>query len=240
MLPYVSSNFSGTRSIWRSVAILAEAFVVQMRALWAFIAFFVEMAKSTASSASSVPCSETTVGGGGQVSVLPSSLVVSSAAASRSGGDAGGGCISAGPSAGDVVPGTFICRLCTLRLPLEEMSVCKPGQCKRDTATYKSLADTWKADKKVRTWWQALSPAQQADEYKTQRNVPVGQKRKFDMTQYGDRRITEGFQTDRFVDMLQPYSEFEIPYLFKGWEEPDILALFAKIVDENRSECVFE
>ena len=60
------------------------------------------------------------------------------------------------------------------------------------------------------------------------------------MTQYGGRRITEGFQTDRFVDMVQPYSEFELPYLLKGWKEQDILASFAKIVDENKSKCIFE
>ena len=62
------------------------------------------------------------------------------------------------------------------------MEECTNGICYKCNASYKSVAERWKKDRKLKAWWQAMSGPEKVAWYKKQRDVRnVGQKRKFDV-----------------------------------------------------------
>jgi len=84
----------------------------------------------------------------------------------------------------------FNCRKRKLDKPIGEMDKNKPGQCARDTLSYKSISDRWAKNRQLRVWFQNMSPQEQIDWYRKQQGVAAGKKRRFDEVTYADSTET--------------------------------------------------
>ena len=75
---------------------------------------------------------------------------------------------------GDSKGCSFNCRKCKVDKPIGEMDKNKPGQCARDTLSYKSISDRWAKNRQLRVWFQNMSPQEQIDWYRKQQGVAAG------------------------------------------------------------------
>lgn len=80
---------------------------------------------------------------------------------------------------------TFTCKRCGLVVPFSEMDASKPGNCKKDILSYKSLCDRWSRNRSLKVWWDALPDHETHLWYRKQHALATSVKRKFEIT-YAD------------------------------------------------------
>ena len=74
------------------------------------------------------------------------------------------------PSASSSFCSTFLCKRCELTLPSAEEDPSRPGQCKKDSNSYKSISDRWTKNRSLRAYFTGLSDSQRVVVPLQQRN----------------------------------------------------------------------
>ena len=194
-------------------------------------------------SLSSAPCTP------GIFSLAPSSprSVTKSSVGGRSANHGGGASsgmvteIDARPSVAVALSkSTFKCNRCALTLALGKQDPHRPGQCKLDSLSYKSLQDRWSRNRSLKTWWENKSPEEQTAWFQRQQNLKPGQKRSFSDVEYSDESSTVAFDNIARIEAWITYEEFEMPKLVRGMTIADIEAEFLRIVDSCKADCRWE
>ena len=132
---------------------------------------------------------------------------------------------------------TFECRKCKLVLCMSYMSPTKKGECKRDTASYKSLTERWSKDRRLRTWWNGLSPAETVEWYRKQHSISSGSKRKFDTVSVVETAVTSVSNDTREQDHWQPYWVFEKDGMAVGRTKAELETEWRNLVESPESEA---
>jgi hypothetical protein len=70
----------------------------------------------------------------------------------------------------------FKCTKCKKTYPSSQMAMTRSGVCQADAKSYKSLAERWGKQRKLKMWWSSLTPEQQTDWYLRQQALPQGAK----------------------------------------------------------------
>ena len=133
--------------------------------------------------------------------------------------------------------GQFRCRKCSLLLAVQEQDPHKPGQCKKDSLSYKGLNDRWQRDCKLKLWWDSLNLAAQGQWYRTQHHNPSGSKRKYDALNVQDSSLDKAYNGEEDVDMFVPYDIFEQKCIALGMKIPEAQSAFRTMVEDPFIEC---
>ena len=134
------------------------------------------------------------------------------------------------------IPGHFACNRCKLTLPNSAMSLSKKNECKKDTASYKSLSDRWTKTRSLRTWWQNLDGPGQVTWFRKQHSLAVGTKRQYDECTQNERETETVGNEDRERDHYVPWRKWRDAKLSAGWPLPKCEEEWSKTVDNPDSD----
>ena len=131
-------------------------------------------------------------------------------------------CVSLVQIGGGVVPpGHFRCKSCKRVFANAEVSA-RPGTCKIDHASYKSLTTRWSKQRQLKCWWSSLDDSAKTQWFLKQQSLPGGTKRKFDEISYVDEAVSAVGQEDRSRDHMVPWTIFKRNCLLEGKLLPQI------------------
>ena len=144
-----------------------------------------------------------------------------------------------GPNGPKALAGHFICKACRKQVPLSQMCASRSGWCRMDSASYKALATRWAKDRSLKTWFQAMTPEQQANWYCRRQTFSSNDgKRRFDDVKYSDVAEDVEGTGEEDQDWFQTWSVFLRNCLIEGKTAQQAESLWTSMIDDPRVECI--
>ena len=112
--------------------------------------------------------------------------------------------------------------------------------CVFDVNSYSSLAARWKSQKSLKPWWVAKSKEEQAQWYKEQQAHQGGTKRNFDAISHEEVSGSKSGTSKKSILMHIPLEVYIREQFAMGKDGTEAKLEFARIVEEQREQCVFE
>jgi hypothetical protein len=135
---------------------------------------------------------------------------------------------------------SFRCSQCGLEKHMSEM-VCKGTQawCEADNRSYSSLASRWRANPKLRLWWQSLTSDEKAAWYVKWQGLEP--RRRFEMIEYVEKNIDVQEIVDDELVAFIPFSEYvrEVAVISPTLTRQQHEHNFKTEVEQHKQDCRF-
>ncbi len=133
--------------------------------------------------------------------------------------------------AGLTPQGYFYCVKCRINKPLAELQM-RSGKaiCCKDVNSYAALANRWKSNRTLRTWFNALSEQQKTEWYRKHQECSRGVKRDFDSLNFEQFSRQEAVSSDTMLDDWIPLTIYIRRKYCEGVVRTQAIAEFRALV----------
>ena len=135
-------------------------------------------------------------------------------------------------------PGQFWCKCCDRQLAVAEISF-RRSTCKCCSNAYKSLAERWSKNRRLKCWFDAMTTEQRRDWFVTNLTHSQGTKRKFDNVAYEDVSANREYVAEEEIDEYVPWKWFHIHGRMEGKTTAELERDFKSLVEDPTVMCKF-
>ena len=132
---------------------------------------------------------------------------------------------------------TFLCKGCNWQCKLNTMCKFRPGWCEKDALTYKSLAERWGKDRKLKTMWDGYSGQQRIDYMRERHTTPTGAQRKFDECKFSEESVDKRQFGEHEEDWWVPWRIFKAAGEREGKPLAQIEREWHAAIEDPEVEC---